>query len=124
MDFEFTYDYREKRHGVLVLAEHRAIGMCLSQEYAADRANADGLEILLRQLELGQDSRIELTDWVIDIEDEEVLFRHNSLFTDGEAVFEQNMDSYLDWEISASCGKDDVIELIANWLDFILEHKR
>lgn len=124
MDCEFTYNYQDKSHGVVTFSEHIAIGVCLSHEfgtYSSKRINS--IEQLLVSLENEQDKIIELSDWVIEIEEEDVCFKHNTIFSDEPDLFDPNVDAYLDWELVARCGKHDVVELLSSWLSFVVEQK-
>ena len=121
MDFEFTYDLTEKTHSLAVLAEHRALGVCLSHELNANENLAFELETLLITLQQEQHKRITLTDWVIEIEEETIAVKHNSLYTDQGELLEPDVDGFMDWELSATCGKDDVIDMLSSWLSFVIE---
>jgi len=124
MDFELIFDVKNKQHGIVTSSEHRAIGVCLTHEFSQASnpklSIAELLELLLEK----QEYRLELLDWVMDIEEEDVVVRHNSLCNKDPELDEPDVDSYLDWEMMAKCGKDDLIELVSNWLSFIEEQKR
>lgn len=124
MDFEFTYNYREKTFGLVTSSEHRAIGMCLSQEFGEQLLSSNNLDNLLVTLEKEKDKRVELTDWVIDIEEEEVSFFHNSVLGQSAELEQPDVDNYWDWEVSAKCGKDDLIDLVSSWISFAADQKR
>ena len=124
MDFEFTYNYREKTFGLVTSSEHRAIGMCLSQEFGEQLLSSNNLDSLLVTLEKEKDKRVELTDWVIDIEEEEVSFFHNSVLGQSAELEQPDVDNYWDWEVSAKCGKDDLIDLVSSWISFAADQKR
>lgn len=124
MDCEFTYNYQDKSHGIVTFSEHIAIGICLSQEFGANsKSRTNDIEQLLVSLEEAQDKRIELSDWVVEVEEEDVCFKHNSLCSSEPGIDEPDVDSYLDWELIAKCGKHDVVELLSNWLSFVIEQK-
>lgn len=123
MDFEFTYNYRDKTFVLVTSSEHRAVGMCLSQEFGDNILVSNKLHQLLVTLEQENDKRIELDDWVIDIEGEEVHFFHNSVCSQGPELALPDVDDYWDWEVSARCGKDDLIDLVSSWLSFATEQK-
>lgn len=124
MDFEFTYNYREKTFGLVTSSEHRAIGMCLSQEFGEQLLSSNNLDNLLVTLENEKDKRVELKDWVIDIEEEEVSFFHNSVLGQTSELEQPDVDNYWDWEVSAKCGKDDLIDLVSSWISFAADQKR
>lgn len=124
MDFEFTYNYREKTFGLVTSSEHRAIGMCLSQEFGEQLLSSNNLDNLLVTLEQEKDKRVELADWVIDIEEEEVSFFHNSVLGQSAELEQPDVDNYWDWEVSAKCGKDDLIDLVSSWISFAADQKR
>lgn len=124
MDCEFTYNYQDKSHGVVTCSEHIAIGICLSHEFGQQSEHRlSDIEALLVTLESEHDKRIELNDWVVEIEDEEVCFKHNSLCSTDPDIDEPDVDSYLDWELIAKCGKDDLLDLLSSWLSFVIEQK-
>eukprot|EP00998_Keelungia_sp_KM082_P005962 NODE_2243_length_1105_cov_37.604294_g2225_i0.p1 GENE.NODE_2243_length_1105_cov_37.604294_g2225_i0~~NODE_2243_length_1105_cov_37.604294_g2225_i0.p1 ORF type:complete len:125 (-),score=3.79 NODE_2243_length_1105_cov_37.604294_g2225_i0:70-444(-) len=123
MDFEFTYNYRDKTFGLVTSSEHRAIGMCLSQEFGDQILVSNKLEELLVTLEKENDKRVELKEWVIDVEEEEVNFFHHSVCNQDAELEQPDVDNYWDWEVSARCGKDDLIDLVSSWLAFAAEQK-
>lgn len=124
MDCEFTYNYHDKSHGVITFSEHIAVGVCLSQEFGGrSEQRVSKVEQLLSSLEKQQDNCVELLNWVVEIEQEEVCFKHISLYGNAPELDDPDVNRYLDWELVAKCGKQDVIELLSNWLSFIVEQK-
>ena len=119
MDFEFIYDYQTKQHSVVTSSEQRAVGVFLSNQLQGD---PEVLETLLGSLE--QDSaRLLFTEWVLEVEGVDIHLQHNSLLNADTEHGEESCSGFMDWEMSAKCGKDDLIELVSNWLSFIVEQK-
>jgi uncharacterized protein YacL (UPF0231 family) len=115
MDFEFIYDYKTKNHSIVTGAEQKAIGVFLSQELEGDITK---LEELLASLTL-RETKIEYTEWSIEVEVEDIFVFHHSILASASELDNSEHPSYLDWEVSAKCGKDDFIELVSNWISFI-----
>lgn len=115
MDFEFIYDYKTKRHSVVTGSEQKAVGVFLSQELDGDIAK---LEDLLARLTL-REAKIEYTEWSVEVEEEEAFVFHHSILASESESDSNEHSSYLDWEVSAKCGKDDFIELVSSWMSFI-----
>lgn len=124
MDCEFTYNYHDKSHGVVTFSEHIAVGIFLSQEFGQYREDQiKNIEQLLVTLESEQNKQIEFSDWVIELEDEGVSVKHNTLCSKEPDIEEPDVEGYLDWELIAKCGKDDMVDLVSSWLSFVLEQR-
>ncbi len=123
MDCEFTYNYRDKSFELVTSSEHRAIGTCLSHEFGRSPAEHEVLHKLVSLLETEQVNRFELDEWVIEVELVDVCVKHNSVCVDEAEIEEPDVDSYLDWELTAKCSKDDLAYVISSWLSFVNEQK-
>ena len=118
MDVDYIYNSIDRLHQIELSGEHIALAAFLNSEFKAKRHQTEKLQSFVDAIELGQ-KHFEFTEWVVEIDSEEVLIKHISLFQDSN----DNHDDYnvMAWELQSECGYFDLLALLVGWLDFIQE---
>ncbi|MAD45099.1 MAG: hypothetical protein CMI02_03890 [Oceanospirillaceae bacterium] len=121
MDYRFYYNERQLPCAALSM-DHEAFGLWLTDDLSDNSEQLDELLDAITRLEDGRMTEYEwqghnfvlyLTREDADITARELLQEHSRAELD-----EEDMDFY-DAESRASCGLDDLRELLIEWLEFV-----
>ena len=118
MDVEFIYDTINKRHSIEIQGEQAVVARFLSAELEVKSRNTSAIEALILELSQHDEKQLRFVEWTLDFDNEEVRVRHNSLFHN-EADHPEFGAGSADWQLATECGKEDMIALLVNWVEFV-----
>lgn len=112
MDYEFVFDTKLKIHTLELMGEHVAIGDCLTSEMNPNLI--ENIDALMTKLSASTEMRLELTEWLVEMDNEEISFKHHNLVnSDNDEVNKQ------DWQYYCQCGKTDLLDMLGAWRYFV-----
>lgn len=117
MDFDFIYDYSNKKHLVNVVGEHGPLGQFLNSELANGGNLVANIQVLIDELENNPVLEKSYIEWNLELDEEDVRIFHHNQVDAGLELEEGN--NLLEWQFEVQCGKGDLIALLLSWLDFI-----
>jgi uncharacterized protein YacL (UPF0231 family) len=126
LEYDFTYQRDTRQFGLVLAPEYQILATFLVEEFAA---NATAIAQLLQQLTAltSQDEwRYQGKEFVLTVEQAEVLLQHNSVLQDHASAAEQQLllEEQLQLDehgLSCQCGLEDLIKLLQDWHRFITE---
>ncbi|CAM3785677.1 YacL family protein [Rheinheimera salexigens] len=126
MEYDFTYQRDTRQFGLVLAPEYQILATFLVEEFAA---NGSAITQLLQQLTAltPQDEwRYQGKEFVLEVEQAEVLLQHNSLLHNDASASEQQLllEEQLQLDehgLSCHCGLEDFVKLLQDWHSFITE---
>mgnify|MGYP000430150124 FL=1 len=118
MDVEFVYDTRNKRHSVDMTGEHALVAQFLNTELDVSRKDPAAISRLLHTLESQDTGLIRFVEWTLELKEDDVRICHNAHYLADESHPEFAPNS-ADWQVHVQCGRQDMIELLASWAEFV-----
>lgn len=124
MEYDFSYDSATKQYGLVLAAEFQILANFLLDEFAVDSAALGQLIQQLTALTAHDDWRYQGKEFVLDVQQLEVMLQHNSLLHDHNSTTEQQLllEEQLQLDehgLSCHCGLEDLLKLLQDWQQFI-----
>ncbi|MGI5308362.1 YacL family protein [Rheinheimera sp. WS51] len=124
MEYDFSYDSATKQYGLVLAAEFQILANFLLDEFAVDSAALGQLIQQLTALTAHDDWRYQGKEFVLDVQQLEVMLQHNSLLHDHNSTTEQQLllEEQLQLDehgLSCHCGLEDLVKLLQDWQQFI-----
>lgn len=121
MDVSFIWQRDQKKHLIEVTSEQGLLTRFLNEEMQATDGDISFLQTFIDNIEGAVDLQIEFADWVVVVENEEVVVRPSSNLIESVDELQEGMSML---EQSDSVGKVDLVEALVSWQDFIQAETR
>ena len=118
MDVEFVYDTKNKRHSVDMTGEHALVAQFLNAEVEVAQKDPSAILALLQTLESREQTLLPFVEWTMEVEDDDLRILHNALYQSNHE-HSDFAPSSADWQLSVECGKQDMIDLLTSWAEFV-----
>ncbi|WNO61721.1 YacL family protein [Rheinheimera sp. MMS21-TC3] len=124
MEYDFTYQRDTGQYGLVLAPEYQILANFLLEEFAADATAVVQLIQQLKALTPFNDWRYQGKEFVLDVQQLEVMLQHNSLLHDHNSTTEQQLllEEQLQLDehgLSCHCGLEDLLKLLQDWQQFI-----